>query len=350
MIVSESEHLLVGSHTGTTAEWDAFVQGAEGSTICHRWAWRTVMEDVLGHQCAYLSVRDGDGTLRGVLPLVRMRSRIFGDYAVSLPFLNDGGPLGDPAARAQLAKHAAALARRWGVKLLELRSREAVPGPLRTTDHKVTVYLPLPASGEELWKDTFRAKLRSQIRRPIREGMQTRFGAEQLGPFYEVFARNMRDLGTPVHPRAFFERIAERFPEESVFAAVYHQGAPVAAGCGFVWHDEFEITWASSLREHNRLSPNMLLYAALMEHVIGRGVSTFNFGRCTPGGGTHHFKLQWGGHDAPLPWGQWSPRGETDVPTAESPFFQLASSAWQRLPLPVANRLGPVLARQIASF
>src|SRR5690606_29182722 len=129
-----------------------------------------------------------------------------------------------------------------------------------------------------------------------------RFGPDQVEAFYEVFARNMRDLGTPVHPRAFFTRLAEVLPERAVFGAVYWQGRAVAAGCGLFGADELEMTWASSLREHNAKSPNMLLYAAFMAHAIGRGVSAFNFGRCEPGGGTHHFKLQWGGHDEPLPW------------------------------------------------
>lgn len=329
------------------ARWDAWLTGAEGSTFCHLAGWREVMEEVLGHRCRYLAAEAEDGSWAGVLPLVRVRGAPFGHFLLSMPFLNDGGPLGSPAARRLLAAEAVEEARRLGVDLLELRTREPLGGGLAESQRKVTVLLPLPDTAEELWEKGFRAKLRSQIRRPQKEGLTTRFGADQAAPFYEVFARNMRDLGTPVLPRAWFERIARVFPEQSLFAVVYSGDTPVAAGCGFAWRGEFEITWASALREFNSVSPNMLLYWALMERAIAMGVKTFNFGRCTPGAGTHRFKLQWGGSDLPLPWAQWSPGGVAATPSPDRPVFRLATAAWQRLPVPVANLVGPVLARRL---
>jgi FemAB-related protein (PEP-CTERM system-associated) len=208
--------------------------------------------------------------------------------------------------------------------------------------------LPLPDSVEALWEKTFKAKLRSQVRRPTKEGMVARCGADELPAFYEVFARNMRDLGTPVLPRAFFERIQSAFGDRVVFTAVRSaEGKIAAAGCSFIWKGEVEIVWASSLREFNKFSPNMLLYSSLMEESIRRGVGMFNFGRCTPGGSTHKFKLQWGGHDVPLPWPTWSRSGNVGTPSADKPVFQLATAVWSRLPMAVANRLGPILARQL---
>ncbi|HEX2189851.1 MAG TPA: FemAB family XrtA/PEP-CTERM system-associated protein [Longimicrobiaceae bacterium] len=329
------------------AAWDRWVAGAEGSTFCHLAGWREVMGDVLGHRCSYLAAVEEDGSWSGVLPLVRVRSRLFGHYLLSMPFLNDGGPLGTPGARRALAGRAVDEARRLGVDLLELRVRQPLRGELAESQRKVTVLLPLPPTAEELWEKGFRAKLRSQVRRPQKEGLTTRFGAGEAAAFYEVFARNMRDLGTPVLPRAWFERIARVFPEQAVFGVVYSGDTPVAAGCGFLWGGEFEMTWASSLREFNSVSPNMLLYWSFMEHVIGRGARVFNFGRCTPGAGTHRFKLQWGGHDVPLPWAQWSASGVAATPSPDRPVFRLATAAWQRIPVPVANLVGPTLARRL---
>src|SRR5213078_3829365 len=159
------------------------------------------------------------------------------------------------------------------------------------------------------------------------------------------FARNMRSLGTPVLPRAFFERLSRAFGGLVVFGTVYRRAEPVAAGCGFVWHGEFEMTWASSLREHSRSAPNMLLYWAFMEQMIARGVRVFNFGRCTPGGGTHQFKRQWGGRDVPLPWRQFSTGAVKAPPSPGDPAFSWGPRLWRRLPLSIANRLGPRLVR-----
>jgi serine/alanine adding enzyme len=345
--VSDSSPVLhVVPLNGDSQAWDGFVARAEGGTFCHLSGWREILEGVLGAECLYWAAADRDGTWQGVLPLVRVRSRIFGHYLVSLPFLNDGGPLGTPAARERLAQEAVAEARRTGADLLELRTRNAGSLDLPVSSRKITVLLPLPPDAEALFKQ-FPAKLRSQIRRPLKEGLTTRFGPEQWEPFYDVFARTMRDLGTPVLPRELFARVSRAFGDLVHFGVVYRGEEPLAAGCGFVWQEEFEMTWAGSLRESRSISANMLLYWAFMERAIERGVRVFNFGRCTAGGGTHRFKRQWGGADLPLSWGQWSPNGVSATPSPERPMYRAAAAVWRRLPLAMVNRLGPLLARRI---
>ncbi len=329
---------------GSDVEWDAFVATAGHATFCHLAAWRSIMRDVFGHDSAYLAVRADDGALRGVLPLVEVRSRIFGSYLVSMPFLNDGGPLGDPPACQALLAAAGEEARRRRVDLLEIRTRHVIPSALSVSERKITSLLDLPPKPDDLWK-RFPSKLRSQIRRPQKEGMVVRFGQGELGAFYDVFARKMRELGTPVLPRRFFAECARGFGAHIELAVVYWNDAPVAAGCGFLFNGEFEITWAGSPRQFNAQSPNMLLYWSLMEHMIGRGARVFNFGRCTPNGPTHRFKRQWNPVEITLPWLQRSPRGGVAAPPSpDRPVFRAATAAWRRLPLPVANTLGPLIA------
>jgi FemAB-related protein (PEP-CTERM system-associated) len=344
--MNDAAGISIAAFNGTEAPWDAVVAGIPESSFCHLAGWRDIMTDVLGHDTCFAVAQDRAGEWRGVLPLVQVRSPLLGHYLVSMPFLNAGGPIGSPAAVAALADHAAALARRLGVDLLELRTRVPVPSSLEVSQRKITVRLQLPPSTEELWT-AFPSKLRSQIRRAEKEGLEARFGPDQREAFYEVFARNMRDLGTPVLPGALFERIAATFPDRVVFGAVYHGEQPLAAASGFVWRDEFEMTWASALREHRRLAANMLLYWSFMQQMILRGVRVFDFGRCTPGARTHQFKRQWGGADVPLPWLQWSSRQLTAPPTPDRPMYRFAAAVWRRLPLAVANRVGPVIARRL---
>lgn len=362
---SRSGSVLTVVEPGDGDSWDRFVAGAEGGSFCHLSGWREVLGEELGAEPLFRVAVDGDGGWQGVLPLFRVRSRIFGHYLVSVPYLNYGGPLGTAVACRELASWAVAEARRTNADLLELRCRpvpvaeaesaaaeepRATESPtieLRTNQRKITVILELPERAETLWQKGFPSKLRSQIRRPQKEGMRVEFGAEQVGAFYEVFSRNMRDLGTPVLPRRFFEGVAGVFAGEAVFGVVYHGDDPVAGGCGFLWGGEFEMTWASSLREYNSKAPNMLLYWSFMEMAIGAGARIFNFGRCTPGSGTHRFKRQWGGADLELPWLLWSARGVAATPSPERPVFRAATAVWRKLPLGVANLAGPVLARRI---
>jgi FemAB-related protein (PEP-CTERM system-associated) len=327
-------------------EWDAVV-GADPEGSHEQLAgWQRVMTDALGHECLYLGAVDGSEALVGVLPLVRVRSRIFGHYLVSLPFLNAGGPLGNAEARAALVQRAVDEARKSGADLLEFRTRSAAPDGLVVSHRKITHELDLPADPDALWTK-LPAKVRSQIRRPTKDGLVVQLGAEHLRAFYEVFARHMRVLGTPVLPWAWFTAIATHFPDQLIVAVVYDGNTPVAGGCGFHWRGRCEITWASARREWSRSAPNMLLYWAFLQEAIARGATRFDFGRCSPGSATHAFKRQWGGEDRPLGWGQWRRGAVAATPAPTSLPYRIASACWSRLPLAVTNALGPRLARCI---
>jgi len=342
--------VTVTRYDGTSSDWDAFVRAQAGWTHFHLHGWRAVIERVFGHECVYLAARDQSGAIVAILPLIRVRSLIFGHYLVSMPFLNYGGPLGTDAGVVALVSEAERIAARHKVKLLELRSRTPLPVSLPVSHRKLTVVRDLPADPDALWP-SLPAKLRSQIKRPRKEGIQVKFGAEQLEPFYGVFAHHMRDLGTPVLSKRLFEAIAEVFAHDVHFAVAYHEDVAVAGGCGFLWNGEFEITWASALRSYNAMSPNMLVYWELMDRMTRSGARLFNFGRCSPGSGTHRFKMQWGGREELLWWYQRAAGveqgAEAGTPSPDDGVFALATRIWQKLPVPIATRLGPSIVRSI---
>jgi len=327
-------------------EWDGFVRAQPGWTHFHLSGWHRVFREVFRHPCLYLEARDAAGALEGVLPLVRVKSLLFGHYLVSLPFVNYGGPLGSDQAVRALATWATEQAREDGVKLLELRSRFELPLELPVSHRKVTVVLDLPPDTERLMK-SFDAKLRSQVRRPEKAGVTVRFGPDQVAPFFRVFAHHMRDLGTPTQPRRLFEVIAEVFPD-AWFGCAWLGEEPIAGGAGFVWGTEFEMTWASSLHAHSRIAPNMGLYWAFMARAVGEGLKLFNFGRCTPGGGTHRFKRQWGSRDEQLWWYQAGAKaGSGGTPSPDQGAYSWGPRVWQRLPVGLATVIGPRIVRGI---
>ena len=327
--------------------WDDFVRNQPDWTHFHQYGWRGVMEQAFGHETFYLGAFDDGGRLRGVLPLIRVKSLLFGHFFVSMPFLNYGGPLGDREAVRSLAAEAVAIADRDGADLMELRSRGELPLELPASHRKVTVVLNLEPGDAEPTFAALKSKVRSQVRRPMKEGVEVRFGGDQLEPFYRVFAENMRDLGTPVLGKPVFEAIRDEFGDSVWFGAAWLGEGPVAAGCGFAWNSEFEMTWASSLRAHNRIAPNMLLYWRFIERTAMEGFRTFNFGRCTPGGGTHRFKLQWGGRDETLWWYHRPGDADAATPSPDEGALSFGPKVWRKLPLAVANALGPGIVRRI---
>jgi FemAB-related protein (PEP-CTERM system-associated) len=338
--------ITVGTFDGNAVEWDGFVRAQPQWTHFHLYGWRCAIERAFGHECLYLAARD-NGVLAGVLPLVRVKSLLFGHFLVSMPFVNYGGPLGRVDAVRALVREATELARRERVKLLELRSRAPLAIDLPASHRKITVVLDLPEAGSAaLWKK-LDAKLRSQIRRPQKEGVTVRFGPDQVQPFFDVFSRHMRDLGTPTQPLAFFQTLSELFGDDVWFGCAYLGDKPIAGGCGFRWNGEFEMTWASALQEFKRIAPNMQLYWSFIERASNEGLRLFNFGRCTPGGGTHRFKMQWGTREEPLWWYQCAASPQTATPSPDDAAFSWGPRLWKRLPTRFATALGPRIVRYI---
>lgn len=340
-------NLRVERFAGAPEEWDSFGRTQAGWTAFHRCGWRDVVGRTFGHECIFLCARDQEGELAGILPLVRVRSALFGHYLVSMPFVSYGGPLGSEPALQALSAHADTLARATKADLLELRSGIALPLDWEVSHRKLTVVLPLlPNDPDGVFK-AFKAKVRSQVRRPQKEGVEVRMGSDQVEPFHRVFAQHMRDLGTPAMPLSWFTNLLGTFGDDVWFACAWLNGQPIACGAGFRWEGEFEITWASALRAHNNVSPNMAVYWALIERAATEGLHRFNFGRCTADSATHRFKKQWGALDEPLHWYRGPSSRGNGTPNASSPKFALATRAWQRLPLGVATMLGPRIVRFI---
>jgi FemAB-related protein (PEP-CTERM system-associated) len=206
----------------------------------------------------------------------------------------------------------------------------------------------LPPAPDALWSAIDR-KVRNQVRKAQKEGLEATIGgADLVEEFYRVFSRNMRDLGTPVYPKHLFSETLRLLPSRARVSVVRYRGQAVAAGIVIAFRDTVLNPWASSLREYRHLCPNMLLYWTLLEHAIQSGATMFDFGRSSPGGGTHQFKLQWGASETPLHW-EYALIARREPPDQgpSNPRFERAIRLWQRLPLGVANVIGPHIARQL---
>lgn len=331
------------------ADWDRFVVSVDESESYHLYEWRKVFERVLGHNCIYLVARDSAGIVVGVLPLVQLNSWLFGNFLVSVPWFNYCGMLTDnEAARLELLEAAWTIAEETGASHIELRHAGAQALDLPFRDDKVAMRLTLPESSEQLWQE-FTSKLRAQIRRPTKAGATCEEGGiELLDEFYSVFSRNMRDLGTPVFPKSLFREMCTVFPDATRIFVVRLQGKPCAAGITHGFKDKLEIPSASSLREFNRISVNMLLYWTVLQYAVREGYGVFDFGRSTKDSGTYRFKKQWGALPRQLHWHYCvRPGAELPALNPQNPKYRIATEIWSRLPLWIANTLGPHIVRHL---
>lgn len=330
------------------ARWDTYVARHPAASAYHFSAWARVISRTFGHETRYLSAESSRGIV-GVLPLVIFRSRLFGRFAVSMPFLNYGGIIADaPEAETALLAAAAAEARRSALSYVELRHTRQLFPHLPYKRHKVAMVLSLEATADRQWQRLDR-KVRNQVRKAEKSGLGVvQGGGELLPSFYSVFARNMRDLGTPVYALGFFQEILSAFPENTRIFCVHHDGRPIAASVAY-WHgDTYEVPWASTVRDFNALCPNTLMYWELLRSAVGRGFRRFDFGRSTEGEGTYQFKRQWGAEPQPLIWEYWMADGRPlpDL-SPRNRKFELAISAWRRLPVRLTLLFGPPIVRNI---
>lgn len=329
--------------------WREFVLRDSATPLSMRPDWLKVVQQGLRHIPFGIEVV-ADGRLLGFLPLALIKSWLFGRFLVSMPFLNYGGPIADSDLAEQLLlDRAAQLADEQRVRFLEVRATKdfshfALPNRLSTKMH---MRLALPSKGEVLWKQ-LDAKVRNQIRKGQKGEFSVAWGGVELLPdFYQVFARNMRDLGTPVYGRPLFRAILETFPDAAEFCVVHLRRQVVASALLLHGREITEVPCASSLREFNSTNANMLMYWHLLQRGIERRQSVFDFGRSTVDSNTYRFKKQWGATPTPAVWQYYLRTGDLGQMRPENRRFDLMKRAWQRLPLSMAGLLGPKIVRGI---
>lgn len=330
--------------------WDSFVNSRPDSNCYHLIGWKKVIEESFGHRTYYLLLEKDNGEISGVLPLVHLKSMLFGNFMVSIPYFNYGGICTeDEASYSLLLKEAVGIAKKEGSRHIELRDTRIIENGLQRKEAKVSMRLQLPDSADSLWS-SIGSKLRSQIKKPEKEGIYSRIGREEeLDSFYDVFSANMRDLGTPVYSKRFFCNILKTFPETSWISSVYAKdNKAIASGFLVGFRDTIEIPWASSLRSYNSYSPNMLMYWTSLKFGCNSGYKFFDFGRSTPGEGTYRFKEQWGAKPFPLYWYYWVRDGKA-MPelNPKNPKYSAAINIWKKLPVGLTRLIGPSIVKNL---
>ncbi len=331
--------------------WEAYVKDAGDANLYHLIGWKDIIEKTFGHKTYYLLAEDDDGRIAGILPLVHLKSLLFGSFVVSMPYFNYGGTSAkDGQTRIALIEEAIKITKATGASHVELRHDASLELGLKVKHTKVSMLLDLPPLAESLLKG-FPSKLRSQIKKA--ESGITRVntgGLEELNSFYRVFSTNMKELGTPVYSKAFFRNILERFPERAHICTVYVGAAPAASGFLIGFRDTLEIPWASSIRAFNGLglSPNMALYWNCLRLAIEKGFSRFDFGRSTPGEGTYKFKEQWGAKPRQLYWHYWmKDNGPLPEINPKNPKYRAMINIWKKLPLGLTRLIGPGIVKNL---
>ncbi len=328
-------------------EWDAFVQSAVEGTFFHRAGWRTIFRDVFRLNPHFL-IAERDGAIVGVLPLVHQKSLLFGNAMIAAPFCVEGGTLAtDEEARIALDNAAIALMQEKGVGSLEFRSRKATrEGWAVRKDLYATFSRPLSESDDENLKAIPR-KQRAVVRKTLTGSLVSEIDRD-AGRLFRVYSESVRNLGTPVFPRKYFEALLKVFGADCDIVTILDAGEPVSAVMNFYFRDTVLPYYGGGTTAARRSGANDFLYWETMRRAALRGYRRFDFGRSKAGTGAFAFKKNWGFEPEWLEYEFYLKPG-TAMPekNPNNPKFAPLIEAWKKLPLPVANFIGPFLVRSL---
>lgn len=327
--------------------WDEYVLVHPKSTIYHQTIWKRVVENSYNHKSHYLIAME-NGEIKGVLPLFLMKSFFFGRKLVSVPFAPYGGAIGENIMTENLLiDRAIEITENAGAKYLELRNNVHTESKLAIDTRYITLILKLDKNADVVWKG-FNNKIRNAIRKSLNSELTISNGSVE--EFYGLYSKNMRDLGTPTHSKEFFNSVIMEFKENAEILVVKKNNVPISAAILLYFKDIVISGWAASDREYRNFSPNNLLYWHAIKTACEKGYKSFDFGRSIVGTGTYNFKMPWGAQPNQLYYNYYLNSSNKLIPNTSTlnNKRKIFTGIYKKVPLAVANLVGPVLRRNFA--
>lgn len=340
-------HRLDSAQADLVARWDAFVLAQPQATFFHRAGWQTVIRDVFRHDTYFLYAESG-GEIQGVLPLAHVNSRLFGNALTGLPFAVYGGTASaTPEAAAALEAEAQRLAIELGTDHLELRHIER-----RHTDWPVQeLYVTFRKAILPKEEDNMLAiprKQRAMVRKGIKNGLTSHIDPT-VDRFFALYADNVHRHGTPAMPKRYFATLLKTFGADAeVLTVCSAEGRPLSSVLSFYFRDEVLPYYAGDDEAARDLAANDFKYWELMRLACARGVKVFDYGRSKEGTGPYAFKKNWGFEPTPLNY-EYRLYKRESIPqnNPANAKYKLLIATWRRLPIGVANWLGPFIVRNL---
>ena len=331
----------------SAALWDGYVMQCPQATFFHRAGWQRILHNVFRHPTHYLYATE-DGRITGVLPLAQVKSLLFGNALTSLPFAVYGGAAADDeATAAALEAEAEAIARKLGVQHLELRQLHRRHADWPAQDLYVTFRKEILGE-EEANMLAIPRKQRAMVRKGIKNGLTSGVDAG-VERFFPLYADNMHRHGTPAMPKRYFEALRAEFGDDcEVMTVTTAEGRLLSSVMSFYFRDEVLPYYAGDDEAARDLAANDFKYWELMRRSCARGLKVFDYGRSKQGTGSFSFKKNWGFEPTPLRY-EYRLYKRDAVPqnNPSNAKFKLMIQTWRRLPIGVANWLGPMVVRNL---
>jgi FemAB-related protein (PEP-CTERM system-associated) len=325
--------------------WDEYVLKHPDSTFYHQIGWKHVVEESYGHKPYYLFLRE-NGKIKGVLPLFFMKSLLFGKKLVSLPFAPYGGAVGEENSIKLLIEEAIKLAKDLGVDYLEMRNATNTSNLLKNSLYATSILL-LDQDPKIVWEQRLTRNKRKNVVKSQKRNLSVNFSSE-INEFYEIFAINMRDLGSPIHSEVFFNNILKQFPDSAKVQIVSLDSKPIYAAFYLFYQNTIINSWSSSIEEYRNYYPTDFGIWTAIEYGCRNNYKYYDFGRSQEGSPNMEFKERWGAESKILEYQYYLNRASR-IPnnTSANSNRQNFAKIWKILPLSITSRLGPIFRKEV---
>ena len=327
------------------SQWDEFVEKNDDGTFYHLTGWKELVEKVYRFKSFYLIAKENN-KITGILPLFLTKDIFFGKKLISVPFAVTGGVCGESSqAEDILIEKAIELTRKLNVDYLELRQFREQPGNWVMNKNYSMLLLKLNPDTDKLWKN-LQQNTRRSVRRAKEKGLEVRLESKNLDEFYELYAQGQRDFGTPIMNYKWLKDLFNNFSDHHTIATVYKDGKPIVSKFIRRFKKKVGTIFSHVLKEYRNLYPHHLLTWEIIENYSKQGYTYFDFGRTLLNTGTYKFKISWGAKPKQLNYHYYLHKAKAIPDTSHgSSKRQGLSKLWKKIPVPIANTLGPIIRR-----
>lgn len=328
-------------------EWNEYIYNHLYGSAFHLTQWKVSIEKAFGHKTFYYFYEKG-GVILGVLPMVQLKSMFFGNIISSLPFAAYGGPLAD---NTDIFDKLLCFAKNLTTELkgdyLDLKFLQQVDNGLSQSDLYVTFIKSLSSDNDENMKAIPR-KQRAMVRKGMKAGLTAHNSKDTLDDFYDIYAKNVQRLGTPVYSKKWFKTLLDVYGDNAEMLIIRHRDKTISGVLSLYYKDVILPYYAASLSEYRHLAPNDFQYWTLMKHAVEKGCRYFDFGRSKRETGSYKFKINWGFEPQQLHYQYYL--NKIDIMPELNPLnprYRLKIEVWKRLPEWVAKTIGPHIVKSI---
>lgn len=327
------------------ALWDEFVQRHPAATFFHLAGWKTVLEKAFGHNTVFLYAEENE-KIQGILPLGQVKSLLFGNSLISLPFCVTGGIVAENA-KAKIALENAAIERanQLNVDYLEMRYEQPVNADwLNKSDLYVSFKKDIDPDSEQNLLNIPR-KQRAMVRKGIKAGLVSEWDAG-VDRLHEAYSQSVHALGTPVFSKHYFQVLKDVFADNCSVLTITNEGELVASVMSFYFRDQVLPYYGGGTTAARSCKGNDFMYWELMRRSCEQGIKVFDYGRSKAGTGAYSFKKNWGFEPVPLHY-EYHLVKSSELPNVSptNPKYKMFIDVWKKMPLWMTRLLGPHIVK-----